>query len=434
MVNKFIRYSKGYVRIKIVSSEPERFFNLCAHNQLELWNMVHEEFCYYFDIKIKDFFQLKKFNLKTDTKIKILERHGLPFFFQKSKKRKAFFLGFLIFASMIYMLSLYVWNIHIDGNSYYSTQRILEYLDTEEVRHGIFKHNLDCSQIAAKLRQAFPKITWVSAKIEGTQLVLEIKENDDLPEETEAETSTEDLSEPCDIVASKDGKVVKIITRSGKPLVAADSECKKGDVLVSGEIEIMNDSLEVERRDYVHSDADIYMETAYSYYDEFPLNYQERVYTGEKKTSRFLKLFQFYIDFGRKKHPYEYYDQYSQASDLYLTENFILPISYGTMTTLPYTIEDKTYTEEEAAEKADANLYRFLKNLSEKGVEIHRKNVKIDTTADSCVVTGKVYVIEKTGTNVPVTVTEPEPEETESMDETMTPEESDEAAEERTPD
>lgn len=410
MINRFIQYRRGYLRVKAVSCEPERFLNLCAHNQIELWNLVHENSEYIFNIRIKDFFKLKQFHLKTKTRIRILERHGLPFFFQKNKKRKAFFLGFAMFAFMIYILSLHIWNIHVEGNTYYSTRRILMYLEEQDINHGIRKKQLDCAGIAAGIRQEFPKITWVSAKIQGTQLIVEIKENDEplvQPDESPKENVISD-EQPCDITAGKDGKILKIFTRSGKPLIQEQAECKKGDILVSGKVEILNDSKEVVRTEYVHADADIYMETHYSYYDEFPMEYQERIYTGEEKTTAFFKLFQYYINLGREKQPFEFYDQYSQEKQVYLTENFVLPISYGTLTTLPYEIKNKKYTKEEATEKANNKIFIFLKNLSAKGVEIRRKNVKIDTTGSICKVTGKIYVVEKATVDTPITPEIPE--------------------------
>lgn len=416
MINRIIRYYRGYLYIQIKSDNPERFFNLCSNNQILLWDMKHEGEYYFFHMRLKDFFALKKFHLKTRTKIKILKRIGLPFFFQRNRKRKAFFLGFLLFAAMTYMLSIYIWNIHVEGNTFYSTQRILSHLETQDIHHGIRKKYLDCAAIAAELRQEFPKITWVSAKIQGTQLILEIKENDT----TEADIQKNDNSSitaetPCDIVAPKDGTIIKLFTRSGKPLVKEEMECKKGDILISGKIDIMNDALEVVRTEYVHADADIYMETTYAYYDEFPMNYKERIYLDEEKNSRFFKVLNYYIDFGKSEYPYEFYDQYRQEQEVHLTENFILPISYGTVTTLPYVVKNQKYTKEQAEEKANKNLFAFLKRLSQKGVEIQKKSVKINTTANSCKTIGKVYVIEKTGKKTPVQEEEPPAEE---LDET----------------
>ena len=47
-------------------------------------------------LQIRDFFRLAPIHRKTKVKIHILEKHGLPFFFYRSKKRKAFFLGLLL--------------------------------------------------------------------------------------------------------------------------------------------------------------------------------------------------------------------------------------------------------------------------------------------------------------------------------------------------
>lgn len=82
------------------------------------------------------------------------------------------------------------------------------------------------------LREEFSNITWVSAKIEGTQLILEIKENVD------GYVTEETPEGPFSLAASKDGIVSSIITRSGTPMVLPGTPCKKGDVLVSGEIAV----------------------------------------------------------------------------------------------------------------------------------------------------------------------------------------------------
>lgn len=428
MVNHVIRYYKGYLYVRIKSDNPERFFNLCANSRILLWNLKHEEGYYFFRIHVQDFFKLKQFHLKTGTKIKIMKRRGLPFFFQKNRKRKAFFLGFLLFAALIYTLSIYIWNIHVEGNTYYSTQRILDYLESADIHHGIRKRQLDCTAIAASLRQEFSNITWVSAKIQGTQLILEIKENETLAEEGEKDADKLAAKTPCNIMALRDGKIVKVVTRSGKPQVKEGDQCKAGDILISGKIDIQNDAKEVVRTEYVHADGDIYMETSYAYYDEFSMNYEERVYQGEQKTHLFFKVMNYYIDLGRSKYPYEFYDQYRQEQDVHLTENFILPISYGKVTILPYIIQKKKFTKAEAEKKANNNVFSFLKKLSKKGLEIQKKSVKINTTASTCKTTGRVYVIEQVEKESPVQI-----EATPPATPDATPEAAPEAAQPPTP-
>ena len=66
------------------------------------------------------------------------------------------------------------------------------------------------------------------------------KENTDtVPQKVNKEEKVTDL------VASENGEVVEMIARSGVPLVSVGDKVKKGDVLVSGRVEIKNDAKEV---------------------------------------------------------------------------------------------------------------------------------------------------------------------------------------------
>ena len=86
-----------------------------------------------------------------------------------------------------------------------------------------------------------------------------------------------------DIVASHDGIVRSIITRKGTPMVTEDTIVKKGDILVSGLLEIKGDNEEIVERKTGVADADIMIETEYTYKDSFPMEYEQMNYTGETK-------------------------------------------------------------------------------------------------------------------------------------------------------
>ena len=88
----------------------------------------------------------------------------------------------------------------MEGNYANSTQTILNSLDAAGIHHGIWKKRVDCSQTASYLREQFPNLTWVSAKIEGTQLVLAVKENVD------GYVIEEKADDPQNLVAKKEGR------------------------------------------------------------------------------------------------------------------------------------------------------------------------------------------------------------------------------------
>ena len=258
---------------------------------------------------------------------------------------------------------------------------------------------MDCPEIAALLRKQFPRLIWVSARIEGTRLLVEVKEN---REDVLLEQEAAQEKEPCDIVAHRDGRVISIVTRSGVPRVSAGQTFKKGDILVSGTLEIKNDAQEVTGYEYVTADADIWAFLSYSYYDEFSRQYTQRIYTGEDSRGFFFNAFSYRFDFGLRPDGDVRYDQITDTRTVCLTENFVLPFSYGTTQIRPYEIRKKTYTKEEAIQKANRRLYTFLKNLTQKGVEIYRKDVKIDTSANMCVMKGKILVKEMMRETSPV--------------------------------
>ena len=104
-----------------------------------------------------------------------------------------------------------LWEIDVEGNVRNSTPEILDFLEQKGIRHGMAKGRLSCSEIAAEIRKKYPDITWVSAKLEGTRLLLTVREGIFI------QTTEEKDKSACDIMAERDGEIIKMITRSGLP-------------------------------------------------------------------------------------------------------------------------------------------------------------------------------------------------------------------------
>ena len=97
------RYIQGYLKIRITGYSPERFLNLCKNKKIAVWGLLSDRNAYVMYIKVSGFRRLKPILKKTQTKVTIEERIGLPFFFYKYRKRKLFFIGFL------FCLFLFIW-------------------------------------------------------------------------------------------------------------------------------------------------------------------------------------------------------------------------------------------------------------------------------------------------------------------------------------
>ena len=243
----------------------ELLLNLRCHHHIYLWGLTPRMHDYEMFISISGFRKLKPILKKTKTKVVILNRYGLPFFLHKYRKRKVFFIGAVGCMLSIYLFSMIVWNIHIEGNYSQTDEVILEFLETKKVYHGMPKAKINCERIAKDIRKQFDDIIWVSVSIQGSRLMIQVKENTDtVPQKVNKEEKVTDL------VASENGEVVEIIARSGVPLVSVGDKVKKGDVLVSGRVEIKNDAKEVVEYRYQPADADIRLKVSHSYQFETP--------------------------------------------------------------------------------------------------------------------------------------------------------------------
>ena len=258
----------------------------------------------------------------------------------------------------------------------------------------MLRSRVDCPGIVKAIRKEYNDIVWVSASIDGSRLKIQIKENEDtFPEEGE-ETSAED-EKPVDLVAAADGVITKIVTRSGVPQVHVGDTVKKGDILVLGRVEVVNDSREVVGYQYHRSDADVFADTQMEYTDTLSLEYQEKVYDGKKKYQPFIRLADWTVSVGSLDNKYKHSEIVTEETQMKLGENFYLPFSYGLKTAKSYSFEKKTYTEEEARQLLSLNFNRFCEDLEEKGVQIKENSVKIHLYENSATASGTLYLNER---------------------------------------
>lgn len=394
MIEKFLRFLRGYVQILVSGTQLERFLNLCKSRRISLERISCQDASQLTAfLSIKDFFQLRPIRNKSKVHIRVLKKRGLPFFFYKNKKRKAFFLGIVLSLFVMAMLSSRIWNIHIEGNRRNTTPEILKFLEKEGITHGMAKSTIDCEKIVSLVRQKYQDIAWASAKIQGTRLILTVQEG------ILAELK-EDVETPCNLTADKEGTIVEMITRQGIPLVHPGDVCKIGDLLVSGELPITNDNQVVIRYAYVKADADIFVRRVLSYHQEFPLKYQKQIPTGKKKYGISLFIGPLYLELYPKEQ--ECWRKKTEFMPLQITENFFLPIIPGRAVFTEYQKQQAIYTKEQAETLALEKLHLYEEKLLEKDIQISENNVKIKVTNTSCTAKGSLTVIEKIGRETPV--------------------------------
>lgn len=391
---EFLKYIRGYLRIRVSGFSPERFMNLCSNKGILLWQIVREGDVYYMNINLKSFRALRPIVRKTGTKVAILERYGLPFFLPKLLKRKVFVAGLLLAVFFWMWSSLFIWNIEVSGNYRITDDMFQSFLKGNNVIVGMKRKELDIENLEKEIRRSFPEVTWASARLSGTSLLIDIKENDApiITEQEKEETGK-------DLVSSHGGTVVSIVVRSGVPLVAAGDTVEAGDTLVEGRVPVYNDDATVREYIYVDADADIILEHTRDFNASLPLDYIKKEYTGREKTRFYLRLGEHQWKIPEER-PFLVYDSVIRESRPLVFEKLSIPVYKGSCTYREYMNVEYKYSKEEAEEQLKEKLITFLASLEEKGVQIIEKDVKIELSGTSWVITGQFLVREPVGDSV----------------------------------
>ena len=340
-------------------------------------------------MKLQDFFKIAPLVRKTKTKVVLLRRIGLPFLVPEIYKRKMFMLGFMITLWIWYLSSVFVWKIELQGNRSITEEDILRTLKEQNVSVGERLKTINYEEVEKYLREIYPDIIWISVKQNGTIVDITVKEK-----ETSKIIEKEEEF-PCDLLSSTEGVIKKMVVRQGVPVLPIGSFVSKGDIIVSGRIDILNDDTTVKSTRLVPSDADIWIETEKPVYISVPKVFSQKEYTGRKKTNYKIvgskgKTVQtnFKVDFLN----------YDELSEWKCTNSILL-------WELPFQIQYREYKEyqiveyendfQEANQKLNHLFNEFLANLMEKGVQIISKNVRIEEGSTEWILTGNVTVLEQ---------------------------------------
>lgn len=391
----------NHVQCLVKGEQTLRFVNLCRNNGIELRHLIRKENAIQMEIDAKNFKKLRPLVRKTHVKIHILNRQGPAFFFYRHKKRWWFLIGAAACAGIIYVLSLFIWQIDIDGNSKYTEALILQALAQMNVKTGCRKSEIDLPGIEEELRIMYNEITWVSASITGTKLQIELREGN-------LKTSEVSESGPADLVADEDAVITNLVVRQGTAAVHYGDEVKKGDVLIEGRVFIYNEDETLKKVDYLTADGDIYGRYQHIYEKNYRRKHEVREY--KEKTWMILALEAYgkriqvpdWQGIFRKTSDGDRMEVWSWSKHFRLTPTFYLPLAVQYTEYVPYRNTIQNYTDDNLKTMAAKDLEKYLNELEKKGVQIISNSVTISLDADGGHVKGTLILDGPIGKEVPI--------------------------------
>ncbi|KYH34530.1 putative stage IV sporulation protein YqfD [Clostridium tepidiprofundi DSM 19306] len=220
--------NKGIVIIEITAINPDSFVNILWRNGIEIKRVHKENICTYtMQINACDLKKVESIAENYGVKVSVLKKYGVKFIILRYRKRKAFLFGSILFILMIYYLASFIWSVNIDTEYNISPYEIRKELLTWGIHPGISKRKIDIFEIEDRLMRENDEIVWAKVRVEGTHLHIKISERQTPPNLIKDDT-------PCNLVANRDGEIIRVYTKAGTAVVSEGDMVRKGEILVNG--------------------------------------------------------------------------------------------------------------------------------------------------------------------------------------------------------
>ena len=345
---KLYNYIFGYVIIKITVDKPEKFINAIINLNIRFRDIKRIQDKHGNDaliIKIGARFAhepaLAQVAKDTRTRCEIIKRVGVRYFLERHKNRLGLYTGILTGLILIYGSTFFIWEVKIIKSDYPADHEIIEMLEKMGVKNGARIKNIEPSEIQARAILARPDISWLAVNIKGTIANIEIKYREPAVEIVDTES-------PANIIASKSGKIIYLDVYEGTPVVLLDDTVKKGELIISGEIESQVLGVRV-----THAAGKILAETSRVLEIKVPLDIIKKEYTGSVSRKNKLNIF------GKSVNLYltgrtgaEKYDRIKSSSDVSLFGRVKLPMKIMRTEYLEYKMSELSLSEAEAEQIA----------------------------------------------------------------------------------
>ena len=381
LVLKFIRFIKGYVCFTAHGGFPERFLNLCRMRGILLWDLMSIDGVIHAKTDCRCYRRIRPVAKKSGMKVRIIQKHGLPFFLNQHSKRAGLLVGACFCISVLCILSTRIWSIDVVGNKAVPSEEIISVFEELGVRKGVAGKKIGINSVETAVLEKLPQLSWVNININGSSALIEVRESIINPEPDEN-------GEPSDIVASKDGQIVILRPFNGTQEQKIGNPVLKGDLLISGIEE--NRDLTVsfcKAKGYVVARTD--RNIGYTQHSEI----KAKIPIAQKE-SRILDFLFFSIPFGKTSD-----NAYREKSGICIN-GVTLPISFTRCTETAFKDADITLTKEKT--KLLATL-GFLGSCAEQLRYIGLENIEISFAEGekSCSFGGNFVCLENIGEEKP---------------------------------
>ncbi len=280
--------------------------------------------------------------------------------------------NYLLILSIIFSCFLFfsfkniIIKVEIVSNNEELAKKLNKSLEEYGLKRLSFKKDEDSLlTVKEKLEDDYKdSIEWLEIKNIGMTYLITLEER---------KTNSPETNEGyCNVYASRDGVIKKIIATQGNVLVSENQYIRAGDLLISGDI-----SLNEEIKKQTCAKGVVYGEVWYKASISIPKKYQVKNYTGKTQTN-------FKLDLGRNDYKilrskYQNYDEETKEIISILGKKLLKTKE------IEYIYQDVYYTDMELEQKVDEIIATKVSLKKDQGEKILYKNILKKTDFDSTI-------------------------------------------------
>ena len=335
MKDKILKIFSSSIKIKVTGRNINNFLKRLINNNINIEKVIpisHKEIDLIINYQDLD----KVLKLKTIYNIKIVRYYGKLRIIKRIKKDIFILSSLLISLLLIYTLSNVIFKVEV----IHSNKNIIKLVTKELEDNGIKKYKFvknyqEIEKIKNKiLEENKDTLEWLEIIREGTKYTIRVEERiiHNKPKDNKI----------YNIVASKNAVIKNIYAESGEKIRSINTYVKKGDIIISSDITLPNNE-KISKT----ASGKVQGEVWYNINIEYPYQYHEIKYTGNKKKVLVLNLLNKRISFF-DFHKYKTFNRNIK----YIFNNNITPISLIYEDEYETNIINEVYDYNTAREKA----------------------------------------------------------------------------------
>ncbi len=215
----------NYLWLKINKKYKNRLLIKCYKKKITVYDTKEDNSFIYLKISSEDY---KTFQKSIIFKYQVIGGCGPNKIKSILKKYHIFFFSLIVVFIIFFFLTHIMTKVIVIHSNKEIRELVTKSLKEKGIKENSFKKSYqEIQKIKEEILNLYPtKLEWLEIEVKGMNYIVRVEERKIKEEEVEKDR--------CNIIATKDAIIKKIIYSKGEAIVEANDYVKKGDILISG--------------------------------------------------------------------------------------------------------------------------------------------------------------------------------------------------------